>query len=80
MRILEPKSLWSGIKINRCLKPDNFGTIKTAEFNNFFDASSTGYGQCSYLRLVDNENKVHCSLLMAKSRVEPLKSIIVPGL
>ena len=66
------------IKINRCLKPDNFGTIRTAEFNHFSDASSTGYGQCSYLRLVNTENKVHCSLLMAKSRVAPLKSITVP--
>ena len=68
------------IKINRCLKPDNFGTIKIAEFNHFSDASSTGYGQCSYLRLVNTEDKVHCSLLMAKSRVAPLKPITIPRL
>ena len=68
------------IKINRCLKPDNFGTIKITEFHHFSDASSTGYGQCSYLRLVNNEDKVHCSLLMAKSRVAPLKSVTVPRL
>ena len=45
------------IQIKRCLKPDNFGKIKIAEFNHFSDASSTGYGQCSYLRLVNSENK-----------------------
>ena len=68
------------IQTKRCLKQDNFGKIKIAEFNHFSDASSTGYGQCSYLRLVNSENKVHCSLLMAKSRVAPLKPVTIPSL
>ena len=39
-----------------------------------------GYGQCSYLRLIDSSQKVHCSLIMAKSRVTPIKPITIPCL
>ena len=31
--------------------------------------SQNGYGQCSYIRLVDNDNQVHCSWLLGKPRV-----------
>ncbi|XP_053381691.1 uncharacterized protein LOC123540987 [Mercenaria mercenaria] len=39
-----------------------------------------GYGQCSYLRLIDNKGQVNCSLLMSKARVAPLKPITIPRL
>ena len=68
------------VQIRRCLKPDEFGQIKVVQFHHFSDASTTGYGQCSYLRLVDNSDKVHCSLVMAKSRVAPLKMTTIPRL
>ena len=66
--------------IDRCYKPSGFGEVKVAELHNFSDASMVGYGQCSYLRLVSVNDQVHCSLVMAKARVAPLKSISVPRL
>ncbi|XP_068758156.1 uncharacterized protein [Montipora capricornis] len=68
------------LKIRRCHKPEDFGELKSIELHNFSDASVVGYGQCSYLRLVNVHDEVHCSLVMAKSRVTPLKPITVPRL
>ena len=67
-------------QVQRCFKPAEFGTIASAELHMFSDASTTGYGQCTYLRLVDSNGRVHCSLVMAKSRVAPLKSVTIPRL
>ena len=44
------------------------------------DASGTGYGQCSYLRLVDDNNHVHCSFVTLKARVAPRKTVSIPRL
>ena len=44
------------------------------------DASGTGYGQCSYLRLVDDNNHVHCSFVMGKACVAPRKTVRIPRL
>ena len=52
------------IKIPRCYKPKGFGQVIRAELHHFSDASIRGYGQCRYLRLVDDANKVHCSFVM----------------
>lgn len=68
------------MKIHRCYKPDNFGEPKSVELHNFSDASVIGYGQCSYLRMVNDRDEVHCSLVMAKTRVTPLKPVTVPRL
>ena len=68
------------LTISRCFKPDEFGEVITAQMHHFSDASQSGYGQCSYLRLVDNKDQVHCSLVMGKSRVAPLKAVTVPRL
>ena len=45
------------ISIPRCYKPDNFGRVVNAQLHHFSDASVKGYGQCSYSRLVD-ENQL----------------------
>ena len=68
------------IKVERSFKPKDFGTIVSASLHNFSDASSHGYGQASYLRLVDSNNNIHCSLVMGKSRISPLKQITIPRL
>lgn len=52
----------------------------SAKLHHFSDASVKGYGQCSYLRLVDEHQKVHCSFVMGKSRVAPLKPVTIPRL
>ena len=50
------------------------------QLHGFSDASEKAYGACLYLRSVDNQGKILCSLVCAKSRVAPLKSLSVPRL
>ena len=68
------------LRIPRCFKPEGFGQIKTVELHHFSDASLSGYGQCSYLRLISESDQTHCSLVMGKARVTPLKPVTVPRL
>ena len=68
------------VKVQRCFKPSGFEELKSVEFHHFSDASTSGYGQCSYVRLVNQDDEVHCALDMGKSRVTPLKSITIPRL
>ena len=68
------------VKVDRCFKPQNFQQVKVVELHNFSDACLAGFGQCSYLRLVDVDDQVHCSLVMAKARVAPLKTVTIPRL
>ena len=69
-----------GISIDRCYKPKDFGDIKNVQLHHFSDASSVGYGQCTYMRLTNQDDKVHCTLVMGKSRVAPIKTVTVPRL
>ena len=68
------------LQIQRCFKPKLFGKIKSMELHHFSDASLKGYGQCSYIRLVNEEDKVHCSFVIGKARVTPLKQVTIPRL
>ena len=54
----------TSIKIDRCFKPKDLGELKMQELHHFSDASTNGYGQCSYLRLDNTSGKVHCSLVI----------------
>ena len=42
--------------------------------------ASLVYGTVSYLRLQDDEHKVHCAFVMGKARVVPLKPVTIPRL
>ena len=53
---------------------------KSYELHNFADASTSGYRQCSYLRVKDEDGNVNVSLVMGKSRVAPLKITTIPRL
>lgn len=66
--------------IPRCYRIGLSATIVTAELHSFSDASTVGYGQCSYLRLVDDAANVRVSLVMSKARVAPLKTVSIPRL
>ncbi|XP_071094647.1 uncharacterized protein [Haliotis cracherodii] len=68
------------LRIPRCVKPHDFGNVVATELHHFSDASMTGYGQCSYLRLMNEHEQVHCSLIMGKARVAPVKSVTIPRL
>lgn len=66
--------------IPRCYKPIDFGRVVKAEIHHFSDASFKGYGQCSYLRLVNEKGKICCAFVLGKARVTPLKAVTVPRL
>ena len=68
------------LDIPRNFKPPHFGRIVTAQLHNMSDASQTGYGQCSYLRLVDGNGRIPCSLVLGNARVAPLRPITIPRL
>ena len=51
-----------------------------AEVHHFFDTSEEGYAQCSYLRLINEFGIIHCSLLIRKSRVSPIRYVLIPRL
>ena len=67
----------SKLEVPRCLKPAwEHGTF---QLHHFCDASESGYGAVSYLRFVDGHN-IHCSLVMSKNRLAPIKQLTVPRL
>ena len=61
------------IAVERCYKPAIFGTLVECSLHHFADACEYGYGQVSHLHLVDNNGRIHCSLMIGKARVAPLK-------
>ncbi|XP_056597979.1 uncharacterized protein LOC130433119 [Triplophysa dalaica] len=68
-----------GLQIPRCITSGKMETTQRIELHHFSDASSQGYGQCSYIRLL-SEDKVHCSLVIGKARVAPTKVVTIPRL
>ena len=46
--------------------------------HHFADACEYAYGQASYLCIVDETGRIHCCLVIGKSRVAPLKYITMP--
>ena len=69
------------IKVSRCIRPRNVSEVQY-ELHHFADASSVAYGTASYLRVVKPEGTlpIACKLLMAKSRLAPLKQQTIPRL
>ena len=60
--------------------PADFGRVVESSIHDFPDASEDGYGQASYLRLVNNQGVIHCVLLIGKAKVSPLKYASRPRL
>ncbi|KAL0172160.1 hypothetical protein M9458_032471, partial [Cirrhinus mrigala] len=78
----ELKSLHK-LQITRCFAPEHLGLedqrVQRIELHHFSDASSHGYGQCSYIRVL-SKDKVHCSFVIGKARVAPTKIVTIPRL
>ncbi|XP_045076512.1 uncharacterized protein LOC121564685 isoform X2 [Coregonus clupeaformis] len=70
----------SNVRIRRCYIPANFIDVKQYELHHFSDASVTGYWECTYLRTINTNGDVHCSLVMGKARVAPTKVTTIPRL
>ena len=63
------------IRVPRCLQP--FRAIER-QLHHFADASETAYGVVSYLRIQGDDGRVASMLVMAKSRLAPLKKMTIP--
>ena len=68
------------LSVPRCIKPQEFGVNITAQLHHFCDASERGYGAATYLRIKDTHGRTSSSLLMAKSKLAPLKKTTIPRL
>ena len=68
------------ITVPRYFKSHRLGQLKNTQLYHFSDTFSEGYGTASYLRFVDVNDQVHCSLIMWKSRVAPIKPTTIPRL
>ena len=87
---IEDEKLWiswlqdlpklANFSISRCFVPPGFGEAKLYELHHFSDASQQAYGCVSYLRAINEKGEIHCALVMAKSRLSPLKMITIPRL
>ncbi|KRY14755.1 hypothetical protein T12_1867 [Trichinella patagoniensis] len=70
----------SDIRIPRCLIPFHGSTIKKIELHAFGDASETAYGAVVYIVVKKEEYSSISNVVMAKSRVAPLKKMTLPRL
>lgn len=68
------------VRVNRCFKPMGFGEVKETQLHLFSDASRFGYASVAYLRLKDANNQIHCSFIMGKARLAPVREISIPRL
>ena len=63
------------VRLKRCLFESQ--DHHSEEMHVFCDANMDGYGAVAYMGY-KSENKIHCSFLMGKSRIKPLKAITIP--
>ena len=63
------------LQIPRCLQSPNFRRIIDISIHHFSDASELGYGECSYLRYINDDVLIQCSLFLRKSMVSPNKFV-----
>ena len=68
------------VKFDRCIIPHSFEDGSVYEIHHFSDASTSGYGACSYIRAVSCTGRVHVALLTSKGRLAPLKVMTIPRL
>lgn len=68
------------VAVPRRLRPDGFEQPRVFELHHFSDASESGYGACSYVRMMNSHGDVHVTFMLGKARVAPLKTISIPRL
>ncbi len=59
---------------------DKESHIAHTEDHRFCDASEDAYAAVVYFRLTDSKGRVHISLVIAKTRVAPIKRLMIPRL
>ena len=69
----------AGRPILHCYFPKDVSVAST-QLHGFIDASEAAYAGVVYLRMVGSEGAVHVPLVMAKTKVAPIKRFTVPRL
>ncbi len=52
------------LSVDRCFKPEALSEPIVTELHHFSDASEEGYGTVSYIRMLKNEDQVHCAFVI----------------
>lgn len=79
-RWLADLELLASFRVDRCIKPQDFGAPIHRQLHHFADASKDGYGTVTYIRLQNSKGMAHVAFLLGKARVTPLKSVTIPRL
>ena len=72
-------NLLSEKAIPRCYYPP-YKHITHCELHGFCDASQKAYSGVIYLRMTDSEGKHHSSIVVAKTKVAPIRKLTIPKL
>ena len=67
-------------QVKRAFKPIEFGSVRSCQLVHFADASQRAYGAVTYVRTVDDSNRVHCAFVAATSHLAPIRQLTVPRL
>ncbi len=59
-------------QISRCYFPSD-AQIRSVQIHGFCDASENAYAGVVYIRMIDSDSNVHISLVIAKTKVAPIK-------
>ena len=65
--------------VPRCYSPHRF-SVSDMQLHGFCDASEEAYGGVVYIRLTDPVGNVHTEIVMAKTKVSPIRRISIPRL
>ena len=68
------------VTVDRCFKPKGFAQVQETQLHLFSDASRQGYSAAAYFRLKDVDGRVHCSFIMGKAQLAPIREISIPRL
>lgn len=80
-RWIESLPYITAIRIPRCYKALSLtDALTNVQVHYFSDASKCGYAAVSYIRMVDDEGKIHCAFIMGKTRNAPMKGWSIPRL
>ena len=78
MKLFEEMMALNSVQFERCLTPPN--AIGNPSLVVFCDASRKAFGACAYPKWNLNDGKFGVPFVSAKSRVTPLKELIIPRL
>lgn len=79
-RWLDDLAKLKGVTVDRCFKPKGFAQVQETQLHLFSDASRQGYSAAAYFRVKDVDGRVHCSFVMGKARLAPIREISIPRL